>query len=241
MLDVSPTSSGNRFRRARIGALSQLIRGVVVRKGHCRILDIGGTQAFWRTWRDLIDWRSVGITCLNRPGQAGENVADDAVEMQTGDARAMPEYDDRSFDICFSNSVIEHVGLWSDMIAMASEIRRLAPAYMIQTPNYWFPIEPHARTPFLHWLPEPLAYRIVMARKCGFWTRAETVDGALRTLQSARLLDARQMGALFPDAFIRRERFFGMTKSLIAVRDPSLRCPRGLSQDQALTKLGAPA
>ena len=238
MFDLSPTSTGNRFRRARMGLLTGLIRGVLVRRGQCRILDIGGTQSFWRTWRDMIDWRMVRITCLNLPGSDVDE--DGPAEMRIGDARSIPEYRDRAFDICFSNSVIEHVGLWSDMSAMAAEIRRLAPAYMIQTPNYWFPVEPHARTPFLHWLPEPLAYRIVMARKCGFWTKAATVDDALRTLQSARLLDARQMGALFPDALIRRERFMGLTKSLIAVRDPSLRSPQE-ARTAPLTRLGFPA
>jgi hypothetical protein len=219
MLDVSPTSPGNRFRRARLGLLDGLIRAAVARRGNCTILDIGGTRAFWRTWQDLIDWRVVSITCLNLPG-SGEEEEPGPVRMLHGDARAMPEFADRSFDICFSNSVIEHVGLWRDMADMAAEIRRIAPAYMVQTPNYWFPIEPHARTPFLHWLPEPLACRVVMARRCGFWARQHTVDGAMRTVQSARLLGPRQMAALFPDARIRRERFCALTKSLIALRRP---------------------
>ena len=217
MLDVSPTSPGNRFRRARLGLLDGLIRATVARRGKCTILDIGGTRAFWRTWQELIDWRVVSITCLNLRG-SGEQGEAGPVRMRHGDARAMPEFADKSFDICFSNSVIEHVGLWRDMAAMAAEIRRIAPAYMVQTPNYWFPIEPHARTPFLHWLPEPLACRVVMARRCGFWARQSTVDGAMRTVQSARLIGPGQMAALFPDAKIRRERFCALTKSLIALR-----------------------
>ena len=239
MIDISPNSKGNRFRRKRMDLLTGLIRGVLVRRGACRILDLGGTGTFWRTWRDLIDWRRVDVTCLNLPGcGAGP---DGPVNMHSGDARNLPEFSDRSFDICFSNSVIEHVGLWSDMKAMAAEVRRLAPAYMIQTPNYWFPIEPHARTPFLHWLPEPLACRVVMARKCGFWSKADTVDAALSTLQSARLLDARQMAALFPDSIVKRERFFGLTKSLIAIRDPSLRSPRAAAAEHPIARQGIAA
>ena len=145
MLDTSPTSSGNRFRRARLALLNGLIEQVVQRRDRCRILDIGGTHTFWRTWQDLIDWRVVQITCLNLPGD-GTDPPGNQVRMLHGDARAMPQFADQSFDICFSNSVIEHVGLWPDMAAMAAEIRRIAPAYLVQTPNFWFPVEPHART-----------------------------------------------------------------------------------------------
>jgi hypothetical protein len=131
----------------------------------------------------------------------------------------MPELADNSFDVIHSNSVIEHVGQWSGMMSMASEIRRIAPNYFVQTPYYWFPIEPHARTPFLHWLAESLKFRIVMAHKCGpFWLKALNVDEAMRTIQSSSLLDRRMFSALFPDATIISERVFGMTKSLMAVR-----------------------
>ena len=222
MFDISPTSNANRFRQARLALLGDLIHAVLAHQQSCRILDVGGTGVFWNTWGHLIDWDRVDVTCLNLPGATPRTNAH--IHTIFGDARAMPEIDRGSYDICFSNSVIEHVGLWSDMAAMAGEIRRIAPTFMVQTPNYWFPIEPHARTPFLHWLPEPLACRVVMARRCGFWARAETMDQAMRAVQSARLLGPRQMGALFPDAVIRRERAFGLSKALIAVRtghDPS--------------------
>lgn len=216
MLDINPTSNTNRFRQARLAQLGHLIGSVLANQPSCRILDVGGTGIFWDTWGHLIDWDRVDVTCLNLPGATP--LRNTRVHTIFGDACAIPEIDDHAYDICFSNSVIEHVGLWCDMIAMAAEIRRVAPIYMVQTPNFWFPIEPHARTPFLHWLPEPLACRVVMARRCGFWARAGTIDQAMRAVQSARLLGAKQMGALFPDAEIRRERAFGLTKALIAVR-----------------------
>jgi hypothetical protein len=117
--------------------------------------------------------------------------------------------------------VIEHVGQWEQMRAMANEVRRVAGGYLVQTPYFWFPVEPHARTPLLHWVPESLAYRVVMKRQCGYWSKRKTVDSAVRAVQSAKLLDRAQMRSLFPDAEVKSERFAGLTKSLIAIRPPA--------------------
>jgi hypothetical protein len=197
-----------------------MINNVVREKGKCSILDIGGTFDFWRTWEAEIAWDMVSITCANRnPSHYSLGSDGSPVRMIEADACNLTDIKDEQFDIAFSNSVIEHVGTWSQMEAMAREVQRVAPRFLIQTPNYWFPIEPHARTPFLHWLPEPWAYRIVMARKCGFWQRQATVSGAVRQVQSAKLLDFRQMQELFPQAEVLRERFLGITKSFIALKE----------------------
>jgi hypothetical protein len=140
------------------------------------------------------------------------------VTIRQGDACDLSFAGDGEFDIAFSNSVIEHVGLWRDMQKMANEVRRVGKMYLVQTPYFWFPIEPHARTPFIHWLPDSMKYRIVMWRKCGYWGKQDSVSAAVETVQSAIMLDGRQMKSLFPDAEVRRERFLGLTKSLIAER-----------------------
>lgn len=215
MIDAGPHSGNNRFRAARILALLSLVRDHVARKGSCSILDVGGTQAFWATWGGSVDWDSVSLTCLNR---RIDDQGDGRIAFVEGDARDLSRYRDGAFDVVFSNSVIEHVGGWNDMLAMARGIRRVGRSYFVQTPYFWFPMEPHARTPFVHWLPESLAYRIILARKTRFWGRPADVHEAVWLLQSSRLVDARQFAALFPDAEIRRERFLGLTKSLVAVR-----------------------
>src|SRR5262249_25042732 len=138
------------------------------------------------------------------------------LEVMVGDARRLDQFADLSFDIVHSNSVIEHVGRWDDMAAMAGEVRRLAPRYFVQTPYFWFPIEPHARFPLLHWVPESWRYRIIMKRTCGFWQRQPDLGRAVTTIQSANMIDKQQMQFLFPDAKIVFERFFGFPKSLIA-------------------------
>lgn len=217
LIDTRPTSTANPFRRARVDRLLKMATRIADANGVCRILDLGGTAAFWDTWAERVDWARIRITCVNLPGHAKPPV-DVPVTMIDGDARALPDIATGAFDLCFSNSVIEHVGRWPEMTAMASEVRRIAPSYLVQTPNFWFPVEPHARTPFLHWLPEPVAARLVMARRRGYWERRATMDAAMRAVQSARLIGPAQMAALFPDATIRRERFLGFTKSLLAIR-----------------------
>ena len=101
---------------------------------------------------------------------------------------------------------------------MAREVRRLAPRYFVQTPNYWFPVEPHFRFPLFHWLPAPIRLALVRRRACGYFPRAETLDDGMRFLEDSMLLDHAQMAHLFADARIEREKVLGLTKSLIAVK-----------------------
>ena len=204
---------------SRVRLLKLLIEATLANKQRCTVLDVGGTEAFWQVWENEVDWDHTQVTCVNLDCQP-KNKQDGhtRVRMIQGDACDLTGIGDCEYDIAFSNSVIEHVGSWQQMRAMAREVKRVAPRYLVQTPNFWFPIEPHARFPFLHWLPEPIAYRLVMMRKCGFWEKQDTVSGAVETVQSAKLIDMRQMCALFEEATILRERLFGVTKSLIAIK-----------------------
>jgi hypothetical protein len=166
------------------------------------ILDIGGTVPYWHALPGLYGREDVEITVVN----LGDREFDDAnLRVRKGDARDLSQFADSSFDLVHSNSVIEHVGLWEDMQRMAAEVRRLAPSYFVQTPNYWFPIEPHYKLPLIQFLPSPIRSRI----------RDKVWPG-----HSIELIGARQMRKLFPDAVIERERFGGLTKSLIAVKRP---------------------
>lgn len=134
-----------------------------------------------------------------------------------GDACAV-EAPDNAYDLVHSNSVIEHVGTWSRQVQMADEVRRLAPHYYIQTPYMWFPYEPHFMAVGFHWLPEQTRARAMLRRRHGHKARQPDAMAAHRLIENFRLLHVTQMQALFPDAQILRERFFGLTKSLMAVR-----------------------
>jgi Methyltransferase domain len=206
---------GNRFRQQRLQRFLTIVDEIVAAKGTCRILDIGGKLAYWQAmyplWRD----RACHITLVNLVPEA---VPEAQFTSVAGDARELGQFGDLTFDLVHSNSVIEHVGPWRDQCRMAQEVRRLAPRHFVQTPNFWFPVEPHFRTPFIHWLPEPWRVAIVMRRACGFYPRARSADEARHILDDARLLDSKAMAELFPDAAIERERIAGLTKSLIAIR-----------------------
>jgi hypothetical protein len=220
MLDIRPDSTSNKFRAARVARLKGIIDKALSEKPTCRVLDIGGTYNFWHIWRDQFDWTKMEVVCVNLdPTHLSAGKDQTRVTMIQGNACDLNTIKDQEYDVAFSNSVIEHVGRWSDMENMAKETRRVSKRYLLQTPYFWFPIEPHARTPFLHWMPESWAYRLVMARKCGFWAKAATVEQAMHAVQSAKMLDGRQLAVLFPDAKIEREKFFGITKALMAIRE----------------------
>lgn len=72
-------------------------------------------------------------------------------------------FDDQSFDVCWSNAVIEHVGQRERQVYFLKEIRRVAKRAFFTTPNRFFPVETHTRTPFLHWLPKPVFDRYLHA------------------------------------------------------------------------------
>lgn len=219
---AAPLSPANAFRGARFAAVRRLVHEMLASNNSCRIVDIGGLPGYWRSFGpDLIDDPRVSITFVNLAYTQTEHAAaagldPDRFVLLTGNACRLETIADKAFDLAHSNSVIEHVGRWTDMAAMAGEVRRVAARHFVQTPYWGFPIEPHNRTPLFHWLPEQMRYRLVLQRRLGFWSRALSVDAAMRRVQSSYLLDRRQFGALFPSSTIYSEIVYGLTKSLVA-------------------------
>lgn len=207
---------GNRFRRARMQMFLDLVRTVPRTANRpLRVLDLGGTRSYWEALSDLWQDQNFDITIVNL---GGETLEDGLFHLRPGNACNLSEYDDNSFDVVHSNSVIEHVGHWPEMKAMADEVRRLAPHYYLQTPNFWFPLEPHFRTLFWPLYPESWRAAMLMKKRRGYRGPVATLDEAMENVQTVNLLTAGQMKALFPDARIQRERAFGLTKSIIACR-----------------------
>ncbi len=72
-------------------------------------------------------------------------------------------FSDKSFDIVWSNAVIEHVGDSDAQVLFIKEIKRVGQSAFFKTPNLYFPVETHTRTPLLHWLPKPIFDRYLSA------------------------------------------------------------------------------
>ena len=210
------TDKTNAFRRRRTALFLKVIDPILARKGEVRILDVGGTISYWRTLQPLLGDRNLKFTLVNLGAEARE---DGPFSLRAGDACSMPEYADNSFDVVHSNSVIEHVGHWREMRAMANEVRRLAPTYYLQTPNVAFPIEVHFALPFIHWLPEQMRAAILYAPKGKFVPRDAPYDAAIEMVQRVNLLSRGQLKVLFPDARLEAERIVGLAKSWIAIRE----------------------
>lgn len=211
-------SLGNRFRQRRAVQIRELITRLNESKGSVRILDIGGTLSYWSIFdRSFLQAMNVSITLLNLEGQ--DRIIDDQIfKSHTGNGCHMPEFPDRSFDLVHSNSVIEHVGTWSNMVQFAQEVKRVGQSYYIQTPNYWFPYEPHFHFPFFQWLPLPIKLRLILRFELGFMPRAKNLDEAMRICESTNLLNKSMLACLFPNATILREKLLFLTKSFMAVR-----------------------
>jgi hypothetical protein len=179
-----------------------------------RVLDVGGTPLNW----SLASVRP-RLTLLNMP--RAQERAEGTARWVAGDGRRLP-FADQSFDIVFSNSVIEHVGTREDQRAFAREVARVGVHYWVQTPNRWFPVELHLLTPFIHYLPR--RWQAALARRLTVWEMVARPRPDQREyyiehyLRDIRLLDARAVRGLFPDARLIRERLLGFTKSLIAAR-----------------------
>lgn len=203
-----------RMRRKRGEHVLALIAKVHAEKGSCRIIDLGGEPAYWNVFdRSLLEGLGVHVTLVNPEHQSNNDSMFDVV---VGDACSLPQFADQSFDLVHSNSVIEHVGLWERMEAFAREARRLAPRYYVQTPYQWFPVEPHFVAPLIHWRSERHRAKWVLRNRPG---AKGDYGNALRAVQSIWLLDKTQMRYLFSDARHLDEKFAGLTKSLLAIRD----------------------
>ena len=216
----NPASFGSRMRARRMAPLVGLISRVHEQKGKVSILDVGGRETYWKALpSEFLERHEVSITILNLPCElTGENSK--IFTYAVGDACDMAQYPDHSFDIVHSNSVIEHVGNWDRIKVFAKEVRRIAPHLFVQTPYFWFPIEPHFIMLMHHWLPKPWRAALWMRFNMGQRGRAKNIDEAMSQLDDEPyLLDRRMFRFLFPDCRIIRERFLLFTKSMVALRE----------------------
>ena len=135
------------------------------------------------------------------------------VDARIGDARCLP-WPDKSFDVVYSNAVIEHVGSLEDQRKMASEVMRVGRRWFITTPNRWYPFEFHLRLPFVTWLPGE-GYLT-----CGRIVRYSHVRGKYvfgRGCPGFRLMTTRELRECFPGSRIVPMRVTFMAETLVVI------------------------
>lgn len=207
------------MRRRRARWLMNLIDDAYRKTGKVKILDLGGRENYWGLIpRGFLEEKKAHITIVNR----GEEItpSDNGMfKCMEGDACDLNYLDDKSFDIVHSNSVIEHLGCWENMARFSSEAERLGHGLFIQTPYFWFPVEPHFIAPFYHWLPWPMRVSLHRRFKLGSRKKAHGIDQAVRIVEGAPiLLDQKMYRYLFPSCEIIKERFLLFPKSMVAYR-----------------------
>lgn len=169
-----------------------------------RIIDVG---AGWGAALARFNQVNPIVAVDLKPDTSGWLGADNVTAVQ-GDGTDL-QFADGEFDVAFSNSVIEHVPR-AQQQAFAAEIARVARRYYVQTPNRWFPIEPHYQLPLFQFLPERVKKALNRRFTLGWQAKGQW--------EEITLLGERDLRRLFPDAEIHREKVLGLTKSLIAVR-----------------------
>ncbi len=208
--DVSNENSiSNRMRRRRFEIFQKLFDQL---PKPVKIIDIGGTLDFW-VKAGFAGRSDVSIVTVNLNDGDSEY---ENISIVKGDACNLSEYKDQEFDIAFSNSVIEHLFTHENQQKMASEIQRVSKAYWVQTPNFWFPMEPHFHVPGWQWMPVSLRMKLIQHRRCGWRGPYSDKNEARLAVEEVRLLTASEMRALFPKAEIWNERLFGLVKSIVA-------------------------
>jgi len=175
------------------------------------ILDIGGTVNYWEQM-GFTGSDTIKIHLLNRYTQKTNHTNIIALK---GDALDLSQFKENNFDIAFSNSVIEHVGNYKNQTQMVSEMRRVAKNLYLQTPNYYFPIEPHFLFPFFQFLPHFTKLFLIRRFNLGWYKKESDKQKATTLANSIDLLSYKEIKKLFPNGLIYRERFMGLTKSFV--------------------------
>lgn len=207
----NPNYIGSKFRRKRLlffeEKIAQLAKPIT-------ILDIGGTVRFWAD--EDYHHKRVAITVVNLKAEKSIYPNIKTIE---GNACDLSVFADKSFDISFSNSLIEHLYTKENQQKMAGEAMRVGKYFFVQTPNRYFPIEPHFKFPFFQFLPKSL--------KIFLQTKTRLINGshydrayAENIVEEIRLLSKKELEDLFPNCSMYVEQFMGLSKSFVAYHLP---------------------
>lgn len=182
------------------------------------VIDLGGAPGFWSTCPHPLKITIVNNYSTTKKPENQDFGSIHEITLVEADACDLHAFPDMSFDIAVSNSVIEHVGDRSKQAALAAEARRLAPAYWVQTPSIWFPIEAHTYMPFWWFWPQWMRDRAMRD-----WRRK--VPGWAQMIDEVTVIALKDLRDMFPDGEVYVERKAGFPKSYTIYR-------RGQRQDR---------
>jgi hypothetical protein len=176
------------------------------------VMDLGGTVEAWLR----APVRPASVHVINLEPQPDE--VPDWIRADQADACDLPDrVASGSYDLVFSNSVIEHVGGHSQRIRFAEAVHKLADRHWVQTPYRYFPVEPHWLFPGFQFL--PVTVRAGLSQRWPFvHSPSQDRQQGLRAVMAVELLSRTEFAFYFPHSTIRYEHMLGAVKSLIATK-----------------------
>ena len=181
-----------------------------------RLLDVGGNPSDWFGRSDVVEFvdsLNLNVTLIHHVPPGSPDIVSLA-----GDGKCLP-FGDQSYELVYSNSVIEHVGDAEAREAFAREIRRVGRKIWVQTPAYGCPIEPHYLGLFVHWFPKSWQLPLIRWTSVIGLTGAAGEEGLIAILESTELMKKKEFKALFPDCEIWVEKLLWVfPKSYVAYR-----------------------
>jgi hypothetical protein len=188
-----------------------------------RVMDIGGTVAFWEDWWKLSEQDRFHVTLINNHKvdvtQKDQQSCSGLIENVCRDANTLTVGDLRNYDLIFSNSFFEHLRSRGEQKALAETISASGLPYFIQVPNKYSPVDPHHPfAPFFALYPFTLRVHLLLASGFGPGKRSRTLDCAREREEHYTPLGLRDMQALFPAATFKVEKPLGIPMSILALR-----------------------
>ena len=151
-------------------------------------------------FEELYPWPE-RITALGLHDGAAFRASYPRIRYVQGDACDLP-FADGTFDVVFSNAVVEHVGGRERQRRFVAEALRVGRQVFVTTPNRRSPVEVHTRLPLVHWLPARAAGAVYDLAGKGF-------------AKDVHLLSRRTLQSLFPG----RVRIVNLGLTLVAIVD----------------------
>lgn len=170
-------SLGNRLAGYARAQMHQRFMELMSPDQHHKVLDFGASE-FIEENANFLERRYPyphNITCAGIGDGADIKRHFPEVNYQKLVPMAPLPFEDKQFDIAYSNAVLEHVGGKQNRLYLLGEISRVAKRLFIALPNRFFPVEHHTAIPFLHYSPG-LFRRLLKGTKRDYWSKMENLD-----------------------------------------------------------------